>query len=52
MSVNVELDGQVLTLLDVELFDAILAEETEHTLTGILTIILPVNSIAKFVFIC
>ena len=37
MGVDVELDGQILTLLDVELFDAILAEKTEHALTGILT---------------
>ena len=37
MGVDVELDGQVLTLLDVELLDAVLAEKTEHASARILT---------------
>jgi hypothetical protein len=37
MGIDVELDGQILTLLDIELLDAVLAKEAEHTLAGILT---------------
>ena len=37
MGINVELNGQILTLLDIELLDAILSEETEHAATGILS---------------
>ena len=37
MGVDVELDGEILTILDVELLDTVLSEETEHTLAGILS---------------
>jgi hypothetical protein len=37
VGVDVELDGEVFTVLDVELFDAVLSEETEHTAAGILS---------------
>lgn len=37
MSIDIELNREIFTLLDVELLDAVLAEDTEKTLAGILT---------------
>ncbi len=37
MGIDIELDGEILTLLDIELLDTVLSEKTEHTTTGILT---------------
>ena len=37
MGIDVELNGQILTLLDVELLDAVFSEDTEKTFTGILS---------------
>ena len=37
MGIDIELNREILTLLDVELLDAVLAEDTEKTLAGILT---------------
>ena len=37
MGIDVELNGQILTLLDVELLDTILSEDAEKTFTWILS---------------
>lgn len=37
MGIDVELHGQVLIHLDIELLDAVLAEETEHATLGVLS---------------
>lgn len=37
MGIDIELNGQILSLLNIELLDAVFAKEAEHTLTGILT---------------
>ena len=37
MGVDIKLHGDIFTLLDIELLDAILSEDTEKTLAGILT---------------
>ncbi len=37
MCIDIKLNGDVFAHLDIELFDAVLAENTEHTFFGILT---------------
>ena len=37
VGIDIELDGHILTILDIELLDAVFAKETEDTLAGILT---------------
>ena len=37
MGINIERNGQFLTVLNVKLLDAILTEKTEHTFTRVLS---------------
>ena len=37
MCINIKLNGHVLTILNIELTDAVFAENSEHTTPGILT---------------
>ena len=37
MGIDVELNGEILTILNIKLFDAVFTKETEDTLAGILT---------------
>ena len=50
MSINIKLYGEIFSLLDIELFNTVLAKNP--LFAGSTAIILPVNSILLIVFIC